>query len=96
VGVVCGDGLEPLLPSDIPDLEFHLLVVDLQRANLEVDRDRLHIILAERLIRELKKKAALPNSGTSDDQNRWNSKQTRLSSKSASLISSTLINCFTR
>ena len=49
--VVClDDSLEPFLACSVPDLQFDLLIVNFVVAYLEINSDRRHEIVSERVI----------------------------------------------
>lgn len=54
--------LERLLPSSVPDLQFNILVVDLDRPRSELDSDCQIVLLSESLVGELEEETGLADS----------------------------------
>ena len=57
--VGAGDGLKRFLASSVPNLQFDVLVVDLNRAGSEFDANRQIVLLTEALVCELEEQAGL-------------------------------------
>eukprot|EP00448_Togula_jolla_P006154 CAMPEP_0170615718 /NCGR_PEP_ID=MMETSP0224-20130122/25491_1 /TAXON_ID=285029 /ORGANISM="Togula jolla, Strain CCCM 725" /LENGTH=93 /DNA_ID=CAMNT_0010941477 /DNA_START=260 /DNA_END=541 /DNA_ORIENTATION=+ len=60
--VLLGNRRETLLPSSVPDLQFHPLTAPLKHLHPEVNTYRLHHgILHEAILGKLQEQAGLPN-----------------------------------
>ena len=55
------DGLEALLASSIPDLEFNLLSININGLDFEIDSDGGHEVICEGIVRETNQEGGFTN-----------------------------------
>mmetsp|Transcript_12876 Transcript_12876/g.21781 ORF Transcript_12876/g.21781 Transcript_12876/m.21781 type:complete len:220 (-) Transcript_12876:3-662(-) len=66
--VAASDGLEPLLPGRVPDLQLNCLSVHVNCSDFEIHPDRGHEVVIEHVVRESEEQRGLADSGVADEE----------------------------